>query len=142
MLAAETKNATVKNVHFNGITLNGQSYTGLVGKDQGSTFEQISVQGVDLTANAAYAGVITAQAASSRMSNLLVAETKIHTSANEVGGLVGSADAVTIQKVFADAELHMPYQRKCNFRMCGGWRCVPTRSGKHSLQIDVYEQSG
>lgn len=110
VLAAETKNATVKNVHFNGITLNGQSYTGLVGKDQGSTFEQISVQGVDLTANAAYAGVITAQAASSRMSNLLVAETKIHTSANEVGGLVGSADAVTIQKVFADAELHMPYQ--------------------------------
>ena len=98
MLAAETKNATVTNVHFNGITLNGQSYTGLVGKDQGSTFEQISVQGVDLTANAAYAGVITAQAAASRMSNLLVVETKIHTSANEVGGLVGSADAVTIQK--------------------------------------------
>lgn len=110
VLAAETKNATVKNVHFNGITLNGQSYTGLVGKDQGSTFDRISVQGVDLTANAAYAGVITAQAAASRMSNLLVAETKIHTSANEVGGLVGSADAVTIQKVFADAELHMPYQ--------------------------------
>lgn len=54
--------------------------------------------------------MITAQAAASRMSNLLVAETKIHTSANEVGGLVGSADAVTIQKVFADAELHMPYQ--------------------------------
>lgn len=109
VLAVETKNATVKNVHFNGITLRGAGYTGIIGKDTHSTFNQISMQNVDMTANADYAGVLAANASQSQMTDILVAETQVKTSSSYVGGLIGNADAVSVQKAFVDAELNIPY---------------------------------
>lgn len=109
VLAVETKNATVKNVHFNGITLRGAGYTGIIGKDTHSTFNQISMQNVDMTANADYAGVLAANASQSQMTDILVAETQVKTSSSYVGGLIGNADAVFVQKAFVDAELNIPY---------------------------------
>ena len=109
VLAVETKNATVKNLHFNGITLRGAGYTGIIGKDTKSTFNQISMQHVDMTANADYAGVMAANASQSQMTDILIAETQVKTSSSYVGGLIGNADAVSIQKAFVDAELNIPY---------------------------------
>lgn len=109
VLAVETKNATVKNVHFNGITLRGAGYTGIIGKDTHSTFNQISMQNVDMTANADYAGVLAANASQSQMTDILVAETQVKTSSSYVGGLIGNANAVSVQKAFVDAELNIPY---------------------------------
>lgn len=109
VLAMETKNATVKNVHFNGITLKGAGYTGIIGKDMKSIFNQISMQNVDMTANAEYAGVLAANASQSQMTDILVAETQVKTSSSYVGGLIGNADAVSVQKAFVDAELNIPY---------------------------------
>ncbi len=109
VLAVETKNATVKNVHFNGITLRGAGYTGIIGKDMESTLNQISIQNVDMTANNEYAGVLAANASQSQMMDILVAETQVKTSSSYVGGLIGNADAVSIQKAFVDAELNIPY---------------------------------
>ncbi len=109
VLAVETKNATVKNLHFNGITLRGAGYTGIIGKDTKSTFNQISMQHVDMTANADYAGVMAANASQSQMTDILIAETQVKTSSSYVGGLIGNADAVSIQKTFVDAELNIPY---------------------------------
>lgn len=109
VLAVETKNATVKNLHFNGITLRGAGYTGIIGKDTKSTFNQISMQHVDMTANADYAGVMAANASQSQMTDILIAETQVKTSSSYVGGLIGNADAVSVQKVFVDAELNIPY---------------------------------
>lgn len=109
VLAVETKNATVKNVHFNGITLRGAGYSGIIGKDTHTTFNQISMQNVDMTANADYAGVLAANASQSQMTDILVAETQVKTSSSYVGGLIGNADAVSVQKAFVDAELNIPY---------------------------------
>ena len=109
VLAVETRNATVKNVHFNGITLRGAGYTGIIGKDTKSTFNQISMQHVDMIANADYAGVMAANASQSQMTDILIAETQVKTSSSYVGGLIGNADAVSVQKVFVDAELNIPY---------------------------------
>ena len=109
VLAVETKNATVKNVHFNGIALRGAGYTGIIGKDTHSTFNQISMQNVDMTANKDYAGVLAANASQSQMTDILVAETQVKTSSSYVGGLIGNADAVSVQKAFVDAELNIPY---------------------------------
>lgn len=109
VLAVETKNATVKNVHFNGITLRGAGYTGIIGKDTHSTFNQISMQNVDMTANKDYAGVLAANASQSQMTDILVAETQVKTSSSYVGGLIGKANAVSVQKAFVDAELNIPY---------------------------------
>ena len=53
-----------KSVHFQReITLRGAGYTGMIGKDTGSTFSQISVQNADVTTRADYAGVFAANAA-------------------------------------------------------------------------------
>ena len=109
VLAVETKNAVVKNLHFNGITLRGAGYTGIIGKDTKSTFNQISMQHVDMIANADYAGVMAANASQSQMTDILIAETQVKTSSSYVGGLIGNADAVSVQKVFVDAELNIPY---------------------------------
>lgn len=109
VLAVETKNATVKNVHFNGITLRGAGYTGIIGKDTHSTFNQISMQNVDMTANKDYAGVLAANASQSQMTDILVAETQVKTSSSYVGGLIGNAYSVSVQKAFVDAELNIPY---------------------------------
>lgn len=109
VLAETTQNANVKNVHFNGITLRGAGYTGMIGKDTGSTFSQISVQNTDVTTRADYAGVFAANAAGSQISDVLIVDTEVTTSNAYVGGFIGNAERVTAQKVFADAELNIPY---------------------------------
>lgn len=109
VLAVETKNAAVKNVHFNGITLRGTGYTGIIGKDTESTFNQISIQNVDMTANNDYAGVLAANASQSQMTDILIAETQVKTSSSYVGGLLGNADNVSVKKAFVDVELNIPY---------------------------------
>lgn len=109
VLAETTHNANVKNVHFNGITLRGAGYTGMIGKDTGSTFSQISVQNADVTTRADYAGVFAANAAGTQIFDVLITDTEVATSNAYVGGFIGNAERITAQKVFADAELDIPY---------------------------------
>lgn len=109
VLAETTHNANVKNVHFNGITLRGAGYTGMIGKDTGSTFSQISVQNADVTTRADYAGVFAANAAGTQIFDVLITDTEVATSNAYVGGFIGNAERITAQKVFADAELNIPY---------------------------------
>ena len=109
VLAETTQSANVKNVHFNGITLRGAGYTGMIGKDTGSTFSQISVQNADVTARADYAGVFAANAEGSKISDVLIAETEVTTTSAYVGGFIGNAEQVDAEKVFADAEVNIPY---------------------------------
>ena len=87
----------------------GAGYTGIIGKDTHTTFNQISMQNVDMTANADYAGVLAANASQSQMTDILVAETQVKTSSSYVGKMIGNADAVSVQKAFVDAELNIPY---------------------------------
>lgn len=109
VLAETTQSANVKNVHFNGITLRGAGYTGMIGKDTGSTFSQISVQNADVTTRADYAGVFAANAAGTQIFDVLITDTEVATSNAYVGGFIGNAERITAQKVFADAELNIPY---------------------------------
>lgn len=109
VLAETTQSANVKNVHFNGITLRGAGYTGMIGKDTGSTFSQISVQNADVTTRADYAGVFAANAAGTQIFDVLITDTEVATSNAYVGGFIGNAERITAQKVFADAELDIPY---------------------------------
>ena len=109
VLAETTQSANVKNVHFNGITLRGAGYTGMIGKDTGSTFSQVSVQNADVTARNDYAGVFVANAVGSQISDVLIAETEVTTTSAYVGGFIGNAEQVNAQKVFADAEVNIPY---------------------------------
>ena len=109
VLAETTYNANVKNVHFNGITLRGAGYTGMIGKDTGSTFSQISVQNADVTTRADYAGVFAANAAGTQIFDVLITDTEVATSNAYVGGFIGNAERITAQKAFADAELDIPY---------------------------------
>lgn len=111
VFAKESANATIKNVFFNGITMNGGTLTGLIGSDQNSNFDTVGVQNVDMTANGAQAGVLLAKASGTQMKDVLVTDAKVKTEQQYVGGLIGQAEGVTITKVFADSEVHIPYNK-------------------------------
>lgn len=111
VLAKETNKANVKNIFFNGITLKGGSYTGVIGIEQGSVFSQIGIQNMHMTANSDYAGALAAKASESNITDVVIAETKIMTEGEFVGGFIGSVEHAAIQNVFADAEIHMPYTK-------------------------------
>ena len=81
----------------------------MIGKDTGSTFSQISVQNADVTTRADYAGVFAANAAGTQIFDVLITDTEVATSNAYVGGFIGNAERITAQKVFADAELDIPY---------------------------------
>lgn len=111
VFAKESANATIKNVFFNGITMNGGTLTGLIGSDQNSNFDTVGVQNVDMTANGAQAGVLLAKASGTQVKDVLVTDAKVKTEQQYVGGLIGQAEGVTITKVFADSEVHIPYNK-------------------------------
>lgn len=111
VFAKESANATIKNVFFNGITMNGGTLTGLIGSDQNSNFDTVGVQNVDMTANGAQAGVLLAKASGTQVKDVLITDAKITTEQQYVGGLIGQAEGVTITKVFADSEVHIPYNK-------------------------------
>lgn len=111
VFAKESANATIKNVFFNGITMNGGRLTGLIGSDQNSNFDTVGVQNVDMTANGAQAGVLLAKASGTQVKDVLVTDAKVKTEQQYVGGLIGQAEGVTITKVFADSEVHIPYNK-------------------------------
>lgn len=111
VFAKESANATIKNVFFNGITMNGGTLTGLIGSDQNSNFDTVGVQNVDMTVNGAQAGVLLAKASGTQVKDVLVTDAKVKTEQQYVGGLIGQAEGVTITKVFADSEVHIPYNK-------------------------------
>ena len=111
VFAKESANATIKNVFFNGITMNGGTLTGLIGSDQNSNFDTVGVQNVDMTVNGAQAGVLLAKASGTQMKDVLITDAKVKTEQQYVGGLIGHAENVTITKVFADSEIHIPYNK-------------------------------
>lgn len=109
VLAETTHNANVKNVHFNGITLRGAGYTGMIGKDTGSTFSQISVQNADVTTRCRLCRCVRGKCGRNSNFRCLITDTEVATSNAYVGGFIGNAERITAQKVFADAELDIPY---------------------------------
>ena len=111
IFAKESANATIKNVFFNGITMNGGTLTGLIGSDQNSNFDTVGIQNIDMTVNGAQAGVLLAKASGTQMKDVLITDAKITTEQQYVGGLIGHAENVTITKVFADSEVHIPYNK-------------------------------
>lgn len=111
VFAKESANATIKNVFFNGITMNGGTLTGLIGSDQNSNFDTVGIQNIDMTVNGAQAGVLLAKASGTQMKDVLITDAKITTEQQYVGGLIGHAENVTITKVFADSEVHIPYNK-------------------------------
>lgn len=111
VFAKESANATIKNVFFNGITMNGGILTGLIGSDQNSNFDTVGIQNIDMTVNGAQAGVLLAKASGTQMKDVLITDAKIRTEQQYVGGLIGHAENVTITKVFADSEVHIPYNK-------------------------------
>lgn len=111
VFAKESANATVKKVFFNGITMHGGTRTGLIGSDQGSSFDTVGVQNIDMTANGEYAGVLLAKASGTQMKDVLITDAKVKTEQRYVGGLIGQAENVTITRVFADSEIHIPYNK-------------------------------
>lgn len=111
VFAKESANATIKNVFFNGITMNGGTLTGLIGSDQNSNFDTVGIQNIDMTVNGAQAGVLLAKASGTQMKDALITDAKITTEQQYVGGLIGHAENVTITKVFADSEVHIPYNK-------------------------------
>lgn len=111
VFAKESANATIKNVFFNGITMNGGRLTGLIGSDQNSNFDTVGIQNIDMTVNGAQAGVLLAKASGTQMKDVLITDAKITTEQQYVGGLIGHAENVTITKVFADSEVHIPYNK-------------------------------
>ena len=111
IFAKESANATIKNVFFKGITMNGGTLTGLIGSDQNSNFDTVGIQNIDMTVNGAQAGVLLAKASGTQMKDVLITDAKITTEQQYVGGLIGHAENVTITKVFADSEVHIPYNK-------------------------------
>ena len=111
VFAKESANATIKNVFFNGITMNGGRLTGLIGSDQNSNFDTVGIQNIDMTVNGAQSGVLLAKASGTQMKDVLITDAKITTEQQYVGGLIGHAENVTITKVFADSEVHIPYNK-------------------------------
>lgn len=111
VFAKESVNATLKNVFFNGITMHGGTLTGLIGSDQGSSFDTVGAQNIDMTANGEYAGVLLAKASGTQMKDVLITDAKVTTEQQYVGGLIGQAENVTITRVFADSEIHIPYNK-------------------------------
>lgn len=93
------------------MTMNGGTLTGLIGSDQNSNFDTVGVQNVDMTVNGAQAGVLLAKASGTQVKDVLVTDAKVKTEQQYVGGLIGQAEGVTITKVFADSEVHIPYNK-------------------------------
>ena len=104
MLAETTHNANVKNVHFNGITLRGAGYTGMIGKIQDRHFSQISVQNADVTTKSRLCRCVRGKCG--RNSNFRYADPQIQKWQRRtlMRDSPGNAERITAQKVFTQMQ--------------------------------------
>ena len=80
-------------------------------------FDTVGIQNIDMTVNGAQAGVLLAKASGTQMKDVLITDAKITTEQQYVGGLIGHAENVTITKVFADSEVHIPYNKSPEYML-------------------------
>ncbi len=105
VLATETNNAKVSNVHFEKIYINGTNHTAIVsGKDIGSTFNNISLKGITVAARGQYSGTFIGEAINSNISNILILDGRIIIIDDRSGGFIGNVKKSTIDKVFVDVD--------------------------------------
>lgn len=105
VLARQTNNANVTNVHFEKINITGNDYTASIsGKDIGSTFNNISLKSVNVEAKGRYSGVFIGEAYNSNISNILILESNISISQNYSGGFIGCINQSKVDKVFVDVD--------------------------------------
>ena len=115
VLAVNTNGAEVKQVFFNGITLQGQGHTGIIGTDNGSTFSHIGIQNVQMTAEQEYAGIFLAQGSHTTIDNLVLANADVTTESSYVGGFAGKLEHASVNTVFSKVALHLPYLRDIRY---------------------------
>lgn len=111
VLAVTAENANVSHVFFNGVTLNGQANTGIVGSDKGSAYDCVGVEGIQVTAGGGSSGTLIGSAVNSRLTNVMAAGGEITTESTYTGGMIGKVQGVTIDQAFCDVNLNLPYNR-------------------------------
>ena len=104
--AAESSNATFRNMYFDGIRLLGwQNTAPLSGYDKSSVIEQITVVNTEVKSTGYYAALLVARKSGGSISDCYV-EGKLNINSTQLGGVVGELmDRAIIENTVANVEI-------------------------------------